>query len=251
GLRISTDDSGETWTVHYNDDHLFAEFGTPPLPKPEPPPPIDNFAVLDMDYIHLAIGLIILLPTATPCHLTCYYTDKKPLKHHTERIIRGLTVPWGVYFCFVGWKAVEQNEPGDTLYHTFTFPDWEFCQTKWFTFRGEVDNILSPSVGPIFEHHHPGVIAGIEEQPLYDGVVFVLPTRTKCGQRLTITNRRVAKLAFVLERYGGGWTSDISFTIRRVSDDSIIATKVWGLEAIVPSVPTRLEVTFDTPVFID
>lgn len=156
GHRISSPDHGTTWTQHYNDDCMFAEFGTPPAPPPPPPPPISHFAILNATFEHWLYAITITLPTNVPCHLTCYYTDKQPLKHHTTRTIRGLKVPWGTYFCFVGWKSVEQTEPGDTLYHTFEIPDWQECQTKWFIFRGEVDLIPSPSVGPIFMHHHPG-----------------------------------------------------------------------------------------------
>ncbi|MBA7576226.1 hypothetical protein ES708_18065 [subsurface metagenome] len=212
---------------------------------------LQHFAVLEVSYLHFETSIAITCTTNNPCHLTCYYTDKEPLRHATTLVKRGVALPWGAYFCFVAWKSVEQQEAGDTLIHTFEVPDWSYCQTKWFTFRGTVAAALSPSVTALIKHHHPGVIAGVEEQTLYDGVIFVLPTRNRCGQRLTITNRTVSKLAFVLERYGGGWTSDISFTIRRVSDDSIIATKVWGLESSVPAAPTWLEVTFDTPVLIN
>ncbi len=212
---------------------------------------LQHFAVLEVSYFHFETFIVITCSTNNPCHLTLYYTEKEPLRHTTSLVKRGVALPWGAYFCFVAWKSVEQQEAGDTLTHTFEVPDWSYCQTKWFTFRGTVAGELSPSVTALIKHHHRGVITGIEEQTLYDGVVFVLPTRTNIGQRLTITNRRVSKLAFVLERYGGGWTSDISFTIRRVSDDSIIATKIWGLQAYVPTTPTWLEVTFDTPVFID
>ncbi|MBA7574865.1 hypothetical protein ES708_16680 [subsurface metagenome] len=212
---------------------------------------MNNFAVLTIAYSHTATSIIITITTNTPCHLTCYYTDKEPGSHRTSRNQRGLTLPWGVYYCFVAWQSVEQIEPGDTLTHTFEVPDWSYCQTKWFAFRGTVNEDLSPSVSPIFEYHHPGVIPKIEEQTLYDGLNFFLPTREKQGQRLTITNRILTKLAFVLERYGTGMTGDISFTARRVSDDSLIATKVWGDASQVPTAPTWLEVTFDTPAHIN
>ena len=156
GRRLFSTDNGVTWTPYSNDDHIFGEFGNPPLPKPEPSPPIDNFALPDIFYTHWDIGLTICIPTSVPCHLICYYTDKKPLKHHTTAIVRGLKVPWDTYFCFVAWQQVEQEEEGDTLYHTFPIPTWLEGQTKWFTFKGEVDSIQSPSVGPIFSHCHPG-----------------------------------------------------------------------------------------------
>ncbi|MBA7580736.1 hypothetical protein ES708_22630 [subsurface metagenome] len=68
-----------------------------------------------------------------------------------------MTLPWGVYYCFVAWQSVEQTEPGDTLIHTFEVPAWSYCQIKWLAFRGTVAGQLSPSVSPIFKHHHPGL----------------------------------------------------------------------------------------------
>lgn len=119
---------------------------------------MNNFAVLDITYLHFTLYILISNTTNNPCHLTCYYTDKTPLRHKTSRTERGLTLPWGAYFCFVAWLSVEQVEAGDTLTHTFRIPDWSYCQTKWFAFRGTVAEVLSPSVSPIFAHHHPGVI---------------------------------------------------------------------------------------------
>ncbi|MBA7562259.1 hypothetical protein ES708_03909 [subsurface metagenome] len=118
---------------------------------------MNNFAVLTIAYSHTATSLIITITTNTPCHLTCYYTDKEPGSHRTSRNQRGLTLPWGVYYCFVAWLSVEQTEPGDTLTHTFEIPDWSYCQIKWLAFRGTVAGELSPSVSPIFQHHHPGL----------------------------------------------------------------------------------------------
>ncbi len=118
---------------------------------------MNNFAVLTIAYSHTATSIIITITTNTPCHLTCYYTDKEPGSHRTSRNQRGLTLPWGVYYCFVAWLSVEQTEPGDTLTHTFEIPDWSYCQIKWFAFRGTIAEVLSPSVSCLFQHHHSGV----------------------------------------------------------------------------------------------
>ncbi|MBA7592467.1 hypothetical protein ES708_34650 [subsurface metagenome] len=75
------------------------------------------------------------------------------VSHRTARNQRGLTLPWGVHYCFVAYLSAEQQEPGDTLTHTFDIIPWYYCQTKWFTFRGTVAGELSPSVGPIFKKH--------------------------------------------------------------------------------------------------
>ncbi|MBA7629610.1 hypothetical protein ES703_37110 [subsurface metagenome] len=118
---------------------------------------MNNFALLTISYSHTATSIIITITTNNPCHLTCYYTDKEPGSHRTARNQRGLTLPWGVYYCFVAWLSVEQQQAGDTLIHTFEVPDWSYCQIKWFAFRGTVAGQLSPSVSPIFQHHHPGI----------------------------------------------------------------------------------------------
>lgn len=156
GQRLFSGNNGVTWMSYPADDHIFGEFGNPPLPKPEPEPPIINIAPLDLQIDYYTTSACVSLATSVPCHLTLYYTDQQPGKHHTSRVVRGLTVPWGTYFCFVAWKAIEQIEEGDTLYHHFNLLDWSASQDRWFTIKGQVDNIDSPSVGPIFHHLHPG-----------------------------------------------------------------------------------------------
>jgi hypothetical protein len=135
---------------------------------------MNNFAVLTIAYSPAPTTLPLNVDTNNPCHLTCYYTDKEPGSHRTSRNQRGLTLPWGVYYCFVAWKSVEQTEPGDTLIHTFEIPDWSLCQTKWFAFRGTVASVLSPSVSCLFKYHHPGTLPfcnlSFEDYPTTPGV---------------------------------------------------------------------------------
>lgn len=156
GNMIYSPNNGYSWFENPDSDLIFSEFGTPPLPKSYPTPPIQNWALMDMTITHWDIGLTIRLPTNVPCHLTCYYTYLAPRKGWSSRTIRGLTVPWTTDFTFVEMDKVEQTEAGDTLYHTFEIPTWMEGFTKWFTFRGEVDITIVPSVGPIFKHKHPG-----------------------------------------------------------------------------------------------
>ena len=117
---------------------------------------LQHFAVLEVSYLHFETSIVITCTTNNPCHLTLYYTEKEPLRHATSRVKRGVALPWGAYFCFVAWNSVEQQEAGDTLTHTFEVPDWSYCQTKWFTFRGTVNGTLSPSVTALIKHHHRG-----------------------------------------------------------------------------------------------
>lgn len=76
-------------------------------------------------------------------------------------------------------------------------------------------------------------------------------TQTRGGQRLTISNRRVTKLGFLAYKVGSP-TGDLTFTIRRVSNDSIIVSKVWGDLSSLGAYPgVYEEVVFDNPVTIN
>lgn len=214
---------------------------------------MNNFAVMDIAFTHYAAGLKIVLPTNNPCHLTCYYTPTKPRRHKAFRTLRGLTTTWGSYWCYVGWLTVEQNEPGDTLTHTFDFPQWIFCQTNWLAFRGTVNGQTSPSVSPIFKHHHPGPGAQIEEQTIATTTITMFyDLNLRMGQQLIIPNREITHLGFWLYQYNSPW-GDVTFTIRKLSDDTLIASKVWGdaadLHIGLPA--TYEEVELDTPVTIN
>lgn len=250
GKLIKSENSGITWDPTDRGDMFFAEWGNPPaIPSPVDPP-LDKFAVMDCLYTHWDIGLVITLATNVPCHLTCYYTDKKPLKHHRSRIVRGLTVPWGTYFCFVAWKELEQLEYGATLYHTFNFTEWVKCQTKWFTFRGEVDLESVPSVGPIFEHHHPGPPPLLTEEQTTGIHWSSILDYGSWGQKLTISNRLVSKLSFRLARFAFP-AGEVWFRIRRFSDGFILWEKKLMNAMGIDIIPAWYELDIDPPLLIN
>lgn len=112
-----------------------------------------NFAVMELWIYPTLLGVNFILTTNNPCHLFCYHTNIEPQKHPVSRTLRGETMPWSTYFCFVAWQKLEQVEAGDTLVHSFIFPSWAVCETKWFTFLGTVAADDSPSAAPIFEFH--------------------------------------------------------------------------------------------------
>ncbi len=72
----------------------------------------------------------------------------------------------------------------------------------------------------------------------------------RAAQRLTITARTVTKLAFYIRRIGAP-TGDVTFTIRKVSDDSLINSKVWGDAADLPTTGAWQEAEFDSPVSVN
>jgi len=91
----------------------------------------------------------------------------------------------------------------------------------------------------------------IEEQTQHNSdIPLVAAYQNYGGQRLTIPDRKVIKLALVLRRVGSP-TGNVTFEIRRVSDDSLIVSKLWGLAADLPDTDTLVEVTFDSPPTIN
>ena len=160
---------------------------------------LQHFAVLQIYYFYTATSIIIECSTNNPCHLWCYYTEKEPVRHATSLVKRGVALPWGAYFCFVAWDSVEQQQAGDTLIHTFEIPDWSYCQTKWFCFRGTVASELSPSVSALFKKHY-----GIKKyehlsEPVYASYILY-PPNDRYAQ--TFTPSQHHKLTAVRLRLG-------------------------------------------------
>lgn len=122
---------------------------------------MNHFAVQDIWWHCSFTELILYVRTSALVHLWTFYTDVQPLRHPKSRILRGVELPWDTYFCFVAWKSLEQDEPGDTLVHTFTWTDWPVCLTRWFTHRGQVAGEWSPSCGPLFKRHRSPMIEEI------------------------------------------------------------------------------------------
>lgn len=131
----------------------------PPIPPPPPPPPappdppIDNFMILDVIQEDTGEGIRFRVTTNVPCHLYMLWTNHEPWTHVVPGIRRGVAIVRDVKYCFVDWIVNEQAQPGDTIYHTFVKEPWAVCETRWFTFRAKVNDLWTPSVGPIFKKH--------------------------------------------------------------------------------------------------
>ena len=90
-----------------------------------------------------------------------------------------------------------------------------------------------------------------EEQTQHDSAGLLYQSGfTKGGQRLTISNRKVIKLGFWL-RQGSNPTGNVTFEIRRVSDDGLICSQLWGDASDLQAVATYEEVEFDSPQVIN
>lgn len=115
-------------------------------------------------------GYEIVLTTDRPCHLWLYWTMNPPWVHRITRLERGLSVPWDAYWCYTSWTLIEQDEGGDTTTHTFQWPGWVNCQTKYFRFHGTIGGVNSPSDSPIFWKHY------LWEAPPVPPIEYLYPT---------------------------------------------------------------------------
>lgn len=99
----------------------------------------------------------------------------------------------------------------------------------------------------------PAVVYSIEQLCHDHGSLFGDATVTRRGQKLTIPNRQVTHLGFRVGKLNNP-TGDITFGIRRVSDDGLICSKVWGDASALPVYAADVaftEVEFDTPPTIN
>ncbi len=89
------------------------------------PPP--RFSVRQLDSEMVPDGYHFEVTTDTPCHLWLRWTLKNPRTHKDPELKRGSYFPEKVRFCFVEYHDNEQEEPGDTLSHTFYKQEWPVC----------------------------------------------------------------------------------------------------------------------------
>jgi len=74
-----------------------------------------------------------------------------------------------------------------------------------------------------------------EEQLQHDALLrFGWSARPAAGQRLTISNRTVTAISFFLAKKGSP-SGNVYFRIRKVSDDSVMGSKLWGQASALPA----------------
>ena len=119
----------------------------------------EHFAIIDISYHPLSCweGLKVIATTDAPCHLYLRWTRQEPLVHQEPYLRRGVAIGTVPRFCVDLYQDNSQEEPLDTLIHTFLKPSWLSGETRWFYFFGTVACELSPSESCIFEYQniHP------------------------------------------------------------------------------------------------
>jgi len=125
--------------------------GSPPGP---PPNPANRFLLTE--YAHSWVGPVLFVACTSdiPCHLYLRWTDRPVGMHNRSTELGGYGFVTDPKYCFVEWKEVEQNEPGDTLSHTFNFAGWAPCEWRWWLIVGTVGGAPSPSATCIFQAHY-------------------------------------------------------------------------------------------------
>lgn len=112
-----------------------------------------HWYIVTIEQTMTAHGYQIVVTTNQPAHLTLRWTSTVPQKHFLPIMRRGATVGTLIDQCFVAYTDVPQDEPGDTLVHTFFIEPWPVCEWRWFYFWGTVAGKASPSLSPIYEKH--------------------------------------------------------------------------------------------------
>lgn len=156
GTEMYSLDNGATWTKETDYDADFRTWGFEPPTTPPPAPAISNWAVQHIYQYQLIDGFKIVVITDSECHLWLRWTNVAPQIHKEAVMKRGMMWHADLRFCFVAYHENEQEEPGDTLVHTFYKRNWPVCETRWFYFIGSRVDETQPSTSPIFEKHFEG-----------------------------------------------------------------------------------------------
>jgi len=86
-------------------------------------------------------------------------------------------------------------------------------------------------------------------------VVLVSGLRLRVAQRVTIVSSTITHLGFYIKKSTVGGTpaatGNVTFTIRKVSDDSLVASKVWGDVSALSTDLAWETVAFDSPVSVN
>lgn len=157
GRAFYSEDAGVTWVPMAGVDFMFMCYGWEPPPVAPPPPAISNWAVIKIEQYQLVDGYKIVATTNAPCHLWLRWTNVEPQIHKEAVRRRGLLMHTDLRFCFVAYHENEQDEPEDTLIHTFYKRDWPVCETRWFVFVGSRAAETQPSTSAVMKKHFAGV----------------------------------------------------------------------------------------------
>lgn len=130
--------------------------------------------------LHLAIE------TDVECHLWCFLTTSYPYRRDRWVIFRSVPRRHRVHMMFNLRQAIEQNEPGETLVHTFDVPDWRHCRVRYWYYAGKRKALISWSTSCIFWAHYAEKPMPPGPVPTPDPIEFeTADSIMRCGNRYT------------------------------------------------------------------
>jgi len=241
GKAWKSTNSGVTWTEISGYYLLHQVWGTPTLDPVPPPEVVSNWAPLDWTHEPLPTAYQVQVETDAVAHLYMRHTLIPPRKHPIERFRRGLAMPWNTYYCFVAWTETEQEEPGDSLEHTFIFYDWPVCETRYFYFIGTKRLYPTPSASPIFELHRyeewvdpTGTIVRLIDSLEFDPIMATVP-------QLSHIDGNVYAVVYQ-DGYNDGWVRTV-----KIDEDGTLGPLLDALEfdPLYGRMPHMTHVTVD------
>ncbi|MBA7571051.1 hypothetical protein ES708_12807 [subsurface metagenome] len=126
-----------------------------------------HFSVRDVVYTPGEDSVKVVVETDIPCYLICRQTSEAPRIHKKPVLRRGLWLNDDVRFCFTVFTDHEQEEPGDTLIHTFIKTGWPYCSTRWLYFWATIDGEACASTSAIFPYHNTYKVPPFPEPSRY------------------------------------------------------------------------------------
>lgn len=113
-----------------------------------PPTPHKYWLITNHTFAWGPTGKHICVITDVPSHLYLHYHPLAPGRHLRMVLRRGVVTFKDPHYGFEEYQVVFQNEPGDTLSHTFDVDPWPGTPFLWYQFKGNIGGIKSPSVSP-------------------------------------------------------------------------------------------------------
>lgn len=124
---------------------------TPPPIITEAPPL--HFLVLDFNFICQYDHFRFDCTTDVPCNMTMHLGLQKPIIRNVPSRKRGSSLQSSSLTCFTALEANLQQEPGDTLVHTWVKPLFQYCQPHYFYLTATHNGVPSKSISQFFSVH--------------------------------------------------------------------------------------------------
>lgn len=104
--------------------------------------------------------------TDVDCHLYAVVSIRARYPRQHWVLFREVPRLHAYSWYFAPSYTLEQQEPGETRWHTFDIPDWRYCMKLYWYLFGYRHGLRSPSTSPLFEAHYEGPEAEWPPEPI-------------------------------------------------------------------------------------